>query len=195
VKTYVPAAKRFVRTYLEHPPGEADHEIHVAINGVREIGDWCPRLFYPLPCHFFQHDNSGKDIGAYQVAADMIDCDLMVCLGAPLHFERAGWLDQIVRAYEEYGPTVYGPWGVQVPRPHLRTTAFWLPPELLNSYPFRIDNTHRYEFEHGASSIVLWAKAHGFEPLMVTWKGVYKMEEWQPISREESLLIDQHIER
>jgi hypothetical protein len=191
--TYVPMARRFVSTYLEHPPGESDHEIHVAINGGIDAGLWCEQLFHPLPCQFFQHNNAGKDIGAYQAAADIIECDLMVCLGAPIHFHKPGWLDRIVMAYEEYGPTVYGPWGFQVPRPHLRTTAFWLPPELLNSYPRRVDNTSRYEFEHGGESIALWAKARGFDPLMVTWSGVYGMDAWQNISREESLFVDQHM--
>lgn len=186
-------AKRFVRTYLEHPPGEADHEIHVAINGGIAIGDWCERLFYPLPCRFFQHNNVGKDIGAYQAAADTIECDLMLCFGSPLHFHKAGWLDQIVRAYEEYGPTVYGPWGFQVPRPHLRTTCFWLPPELLNSYPKRVGDSDRYAFEHGEQSIALWSKMRGFDPYMVTWKGVYGIEAFQNIPREESLFVDQHM--
>jgi len=185
-------ARRFVQTYLEHPPGEADHTIHVAINGGIEIGQWCQVLFDPLPCHFFKHNNAGKDLGAFQAAADTIECDLMLCMGSPVHFHRAGWLDQIVYAYEQYGPTVYGAWGFQVPRPHLRTTCFWLPPELLNSYPARINDSNRYEFEHGANSIALWSKAHGFDPLMVTWAGVYRIEAWQNISREESLFIDQH---
>lgn len=190
---YVPMAKRFVSTYLQYPPGEADHDIHVAINGGIEIGPWCRRLFDPLPCRFFQHNNAGKDIGAYQAAADAIECDLMLCLGSPVHFHKPGWLDQIVRAYDEYGPTLYGAWGFQVPRPHLRTTVFWLPPELLNSYPTRIDNSNRYEFEHGVLSIATWSKKVGFDPLMVTWSGVYRMEAWQNISREESLFIDQHM--
>jgi len=193
-KTYAPMARRFVRTYLEHPPGESDHTIHVAINGTIEIGKWCRQLFDPLPCQFFQHNNAGKDIGAYQAAADLIDCDLMLCMGSPLHFHKAGWLDQIVRAYEEYGPTVYGAWAFPVPRPHIRTTAFWLPPELLNSYPKRVGDNDRYSFEHGANSIALWSKSVGFDPLMVTWSGVYRMEAWQNISRDEGLFIDQHCQ-
>src|SRR6185369_579301 len=189
---YVPMAKRFVNTYIKNPPGESDHTVHVAINGSIEIGKWCQKLFDPLPCQFFQHNNAGKDIGAYQAAADAIECDLMICMGSPIYFHKAGWLDQIVRAYESYGPTVYGAWGFQVPRQHLRTTAFWLPPELLNSYPKRVANHDRYNFEHGENSIALWAKSNGFDPLMVTWAGVYEIQNCQNISREESLFIDQH---
>ena len=194
-RTYVPNARRFVETYMTHPPGETDHELHVAINGGVEIGDWCKSLFHPLQPRFFQHNNYGKDIGAYQVAADTIDCDLMICLGAPLHFHRAGWLDRIMLAYLENGPAVYSPWGFHFPRPHLRTTAFWCPPEFLNAYPKRVGTGDRYQFEHGPESITLWSKKMGFEPMQVTWRGTYPMESWRPVSRDESLLVDQHMAR
>jgi hypothetical protein len=193
--TYVPMARRFVESYMANPPGEYDHELHVCINGGIPMGQWNKNLFSPLAPKFFQHNNYGKDIGAYQVAADLIDCDLMVCLGAPLYFHRAGWLDRIVMAYLENGPAMYGAWGTHAPRPHLRTTAFWLPPHLLNSYPTRVGNGDRYPFEHGADSICLWSQRLGFEPIMVTWRGCYQMPHWHPIGRDESLFIDQHVDR
>lgn len=190
---YAPMARRFVETYMANPPGETDHEIHVCINGGIPMGYWNENLFRPLAPRFFQHNNYGKDIGAYQVAADQINCDLMVCLGAPLHFHRAGWLDRIVMAYLENGPAVYSPWGFHSPRPHLRTTAFWCPPEFLNSYPVRVDNSNRYAFEHGAESLTLWSQKQGFEPLQVTWRGTYHMESWHAVDAHESLLTDQHM--
>jgi len=191
--TYVPMARRFVETYMENPPGATDHELHVCINGSIGMGDWCKPIFNPLAPRFFQHNNYGKDIGAYQVAADMIECDLMVCLGSPLHFHRAGWLDRMVMAFLENGPAVYGPWGFHSPRPHLRTTAFWCPPEFLNSYPNRVDNSNRYQFEHGADSLTLWSQKQGFEPLQVTWRGTYHLENWHAVDEHESLMIDQHM--
>ena len=190
---YVPCARKFVESYMEHPPGGADHELYVVVNGGIPMGDWNRNLFRPLAPKFLQHNNYGKDIGAYQAAADQIDCDLMVCLGAPVYFHHAGWLDRIVGAYLEYGPAVYGAWGVQQPRPHLRTTGFWLPPHFLNAYPIRVGDGDRYPFEHGADSIVLWTQRLGFEPIMVTWRGCYHMPDWQPIGRDESLFIDQHV--
>lgn len=192
-QTYVPMARRFVETYMEHPPGETDHELYVCINGGIEMGEWNKNLFQPLSPRFFQHNNYGKDIGAYQAAADLIECDLLVCLGSPLHFHRAGWLDRIMMAYLENGPAVYSPWGFQVPRPHLRTTAFWCPPEFLNSYPVRVGNGDRYAFEHGANSIALWSQKQGYEPLQVTWRGTYRMEGWHPVDKDESLFTDQHM--
>ena len=50
-RTYVPNARRFVETYMTHPPGETDHELHVAINGGVEIGYlpiWVTRFPSPL---------------------------------------------------------------------------------------------------------------------------------------------------
>lgn len=193
--TYVPLAKRFVKTYMECPPGSTDHELHVAINGSVPIGDWCRSLFKPLAPGFFAHNNYGKDIGAYQSAADLIPCDLMVCLGAPVHFHKPGWLDRIVQAYMENGPAVYAPWGFHQPLPHLRTTAFWCPPEFLSSYPHRVSDRERYQFEHGLDSITLWTQKLGFEPLQVTWRGVFGMENWHHCTRDESLFIDQHMEK
>lgn len=193
--TYAPLARRFVNSYMNHPPGQCDHELHVAINGGVSIGEWCRKLFSPLDPHFIHHNNYGKDIGAYQTAADLIECDLMVCLGAPVHFHKQGWLDRILQAYLENGPAVYSPWGFHQPLPHLRTTAFWLPPELMNSYPRRVGDQERYEFEHGAQSITLWSQKQGFEPLQVTWRGVFPMSAWHPVTRDESLFIDQHMEK
>lgn len=190
---YVPMARRFVQTYMANPPGETEHEVHVAINGSVPIGDWCKRLFDPLPCSFFHHNNYGKDLGAFQSAADLIECDLMVCLGAPVHFHKPGWLDRITLSYYENGPGMYGCWGFPVPMPHLRTTVFWLPPELLNNYPIRIGDGDRYGAEHGPNSLTLWSQKQGFEPRMVTWEGTYEMSAWHHVSRENSLMIDQHI--
>lgn len=193
--TYGPLAQRFVSTYMENPPGVADHELYICINGSIPMGDWNHKLFNPLAPHFFQHNNHGQDIGAYQFAADFIDCDLMVCLGAPVYFHKPGWLDRIVMAYEENGPAVYSPWGFHTPLPHLRTTAFWCPPELLNAYPTRVSDQERYAFEHSEKSFTLWSQKQGFEPLMVTWRGVYSMPAWKPVTWDESLIIDQHMHR
>lgn len=188
-------AQRFVQSYMENPPGGTPHEIHVAINGGVAIGDWCRYLFNPLPCQFFQHNNYGKDIGAYQAAADMIECDLMVCLGAPVYFHKPGWLDRIALSYYENGPSVYGCWGFPVPMPHLRTTAFWLPPDLLNAYPVKVGDQDRYAFEHGPDSLTLWSKKQGFEPKVVTWKGCYEMGAWDHVSWDDSLVVDQHMHK
>ncbi len=194
-QVYEPLAWRFCRSYMDFPPGLGEHSIHVYANGA-QISEAQRRIFRHLPCEFHWHDNRGKDIGAFQSAADQVPCDLLVCLGSHTHFRQAGWLDRIVQVYEQNGPALYGCWGFHQPTIHIRTTAFWLPPELLKSYPNYITDDARYEFEHGhVGSIVKHVEASGFPNLMVTWKGVYPVADWHHVPNEDCLLLDQHCDR
>jgi hypothetical protein len=195
-KTYQPLARRFAQSYMDHPPGQTDHEIYVVLNGgaFGNPSHYRP-LFAPLDVKFREHDNAGKDIGAFQVAASEIDCDLMLCFGAPIHFHKAGWLDRIRNCYEQCGPALYGPWGFDQPAPHIRTTAFWLPPELLVSYPQPVSNDLRYEFEHGRQSITSHISKLGLGTYQVTWGGCYPQGDWRHATRAETLIFDQHTDR
>lgn len=195
-RTYRPMAARFVRTYMQFPPGGEDHKITALINGgaaahVRNYSS----IFRPLDCGIFFHNNVGKDIGAFQSFASTLKSDLLICLGSPVHFRRTGWLDRIVQAYEQNGPGIYGAWAFQEPRDHIRTTAFWLPPQLLNAYPFQIMNENRYEFEHGHNSICNFVKSLGLECYMVSWDGCYPSKDWHHLAVDEMLFLDQHTER
>ncbi len=189
---YGPAARKFSDSYMSFPPGESDHEIYVGLNGGTGHGPYQDKLFRPLPITYLEHSNWGRDIGLFQMAADTLPCDLLVCFGAHVHFHRAGWLDRMVKVFEDYGPTLYGAWGFDVPAPHLRTTAFWLPPELLNMYPHVIGDKDRYGFEHGSESITLWTQKMGFEPLMITQSEVLPMKQWRHAGCEDSLFGDNH---
>jgi hypothetical protein len=189
---YGPAARLFADTYMAQPPGQVDHEVVVVLNGGNGIGPYQRKSFDPLPVTFIEHNNWGRDIGAFQMAADTIPCDLLVCFGSHVHFHKAGWLDRMVRAFEDNGPTVYGAWGFHQPAPHLRTTAFWLPPDLLRSYPVQVSDRYRYGFEHGSNSLTLWSQKMGFEPLMVTWGEVLAMKEWHHAGCDTALFGDQH---
>lgn len=191
--TYVPLAKRFARTYMENPSGIRDHDLHVLVNlGLPNRAHTYQALFNPLPVNLHFHDNSGKDIGAFQMAARRIGCDLLVCLGAPVYFHKPGWLDQIIDVYERNGPALYGCWAFHNPANHIRTTSFWMPPQLLQSYPYQVNDGYRYEFEHGQNSIVAHARSLGMESYMVTWKGCFGVTQWHHASQEDSLMLDQH---
>lgn len=192
---YRPLARRFVDSYMSNPPGATDHELYVGLNGADKVEWYHEQLFLPLRPQFLLHNNWGKDVGLFQRAADVLDCDLLICFGSHIHFNRAGWLDRMVQAYLENGPTVYGAQAYHHPRPHIRTTALWLPPELLRLYPNAIGDRDRYGFEHGPDSITLWSQQKGFEPLMVTWNEVLPMAQWRHVSRDEALFIDQHLDR
>ncbi len=189
---YGPLAQRFVRSYVENPPGLTDHELIIGLNG-GELDIFKERLFQPLSPGWFEHNNFGKDLGLFMAFADRVECDLLICLGAHIRFHKPGWLDRIVEAYLENGPSVYGAWAFHQPRPHIRTTALWLPPELLRMYPYIVGDKQRYGFEHGPESITLWSQSKGFEPMMVTWNECLEMKQWRHISVEESLFLDQFM--
>lgn len=192
---YEPLAQRFARSYLEHPPGETEHSLNVVVNG-NVPGPRHRQLFDPLPATFRSHSNFGKDIGAYQMAAQEIPCDLLVCFGANVHFRRAGWLDRLVNVFLDNGPGLYGPWAYHQPAPHVRTTAFWLPPTLLNSYPYQVGDGQRYTFEHGRdSSITAHLTKLGYPVMMVTWNGAYPEKDWHHCENEDCLMLDQFTDK
>lgn len=196
MRKYVPAARRFVKTYMDHPPGGTQHDVFVVING-DQPRDTDKKTFHPLPVTFVHHDNFGKDIGAFQRAAREIKgYDLMLFCGAEVFFRRAGWLDLMVSAYQRNGPGIYGAFAFHTPHLHIRTTCFWMPPELLLLYPILVGNDQRYEFEHGPRhGISKWCIDSGFNAWLVTWMGVYPPREWRHVENSEALILDQHTSR
>lgn len=193
--TYKIMARRFVETYMKHPPGLEDHDIHVVVNGGPARKSEVEFLFSPIKCHFMSHDNAGKDLGGYLKAAHEVPCDLMVCLGAPVHFHRAGWLDRLVSAYEDNGPGLYGPFAAREPAVHIRTTAFMCAPELLRAYPFEITNDSRYAFEYGGNSFTRYVQSVGLPCRMVTWSECLEEPHWEQQPESECLFWDQHCEK
>lgn len=198
-RKYYPLAARFAETWQRFPPGSEEHVLYVIGNG-GEVPPLHRAPFVVIPgCEFRDYDNVGWDIGAFQWAAAKLPCDLLVCLGAPVHFHRAGWLDRMVDAWLNHGPALYGCWAYLSPNWHVRTTAFWLPPELLNSYPYAIGNLRasRYDFEHGPHSLTRHVLSAGMECLMVTTDGCYHFGDWADHAPgvDQSLVLDQHVHR
>jgi hypothetical protein len=191
-KIYEPCVRRFVEKYIEHPTRQ-DHDLYVVSNG-GPITRRQEKLFEPLVPTFIQHDNSGRDVGAYQMAARTIPCDLLVCLGTPTRPCRNAWLDFIVRAVEDNGVGLYGFWGFQVPAVHIRTTAFVIAPQILNAYPHQIGNQDRYAFEFGPTSITAFCLKRGLPVNMVSTRGVFGPKDFHFVEREDSLLLDQHCD-
>lgn len=202
LRRYHPLALRFIQSYQQFPPGQTAHTLHVYFNGSS------PTEFSKAPFAGVDHvahtySNVGWDIGAFQQAAEQIDCDMLVCLGAPVHFYRAGWLDRMVDAFIDNSPALFGCWGIPYRDIwHIRTTAFWFQPELLRHYPNIIPSTWkaRHDFEYGRNSITLFAEQMGFDPLMVTWDGIYEKPMWKYAWDTDSgdghcLLFDQHTHR
>lgn len=194
-KVYEPQAMRFSKQYVRFPPGATNHNLYVVCNGGGEITKRQESLFEPLAPTFLYHNNAGKDIGAYIMAAQNVPCDLLVCLGAPTRPRMDCWLDRIVRAVEDNGPGLYGTWAFHVPAPHIRTTVFAISPRILNAYPHEVDDGKRYFFEHGAESITKFCMKKGFPVLQVTGAGVFDISRWHHVPQEQCLFMDQHCER
>lgn len=193
---YLPLARRFVESWGQFPPGRTQPALHVYVNG-KLPDQFEDALFHALQPKLHARDNTGWDIGAFQEAADTVPCDLLVCLGACVHFHRAGWLDRIVESFLQYGIGLYGTACYYTPDYHVRTTCFWCPPEVLASYPDQIGTTRssRYDFEHGPHSLTRFARNAALPCVMATWQGFFDFPAWRDNvpDRETILVRDQHI--
>lgn len=174
---------RFIESYHANPPGE-EHETVIVLNGTKATSE-ITCLFTCFPnCCFLEHDNSGYDIGAFQFAAREFPCDLMVFFGASTFYMRPGWLIRMATVYQRNGIAQYGAMGSGAePRynvwPHIRTTAFWMPPELMNQYPKRVvDASGRHPFEHGKDCFTEWLKKKGVMSWEVTWNKELLVKQW-----------------
>ncbi len=194
-KVYEPMARRFSIQYLRNPPGASEHELYVISNGGGRVTERQEKIFDPLVPNFIYHDNIGRDIGAFQMAARTIPCDLLVCIGSPARPRSPGWLDIMVQSVENHGPGLYGVWGFHSPTPHIRTTVWWISPQILNAYPIQVGNDQRYHFEHSHESITAFSIKKGFPVLQVTNRGVFSIERWHHVELDDSPFIDQHGER
>lgn len=194
-RVYEPQARRFALQYMRFPPGETDHQLYVIANGgAGKLDKRQEDLFSPLVPAFLHHNNAGRDIGGFIMAARHVPCDLLVCMGAPARPRMACWLDIIVRAVENNGPGLYGPWAFHVPAPHIRTTVFAISPQILNAYPITVDDSRRYHFEHSHESITMFCMKKGFPVLQTTARGVFSIENWHHVEQKDSLFADQHTD-
>lgn len=140
-------------------------------------------MFGSLPnCGFIEHDNSGQDCGAFQYAAKNIPADMMVFFGTHTYFKRPGWLKRMVDTFNQYGQMhLYGSTGNQGDArfnvyPHIRTTAFWCSPSIINECPLRVThNGLRYLWEHGPDGLTSWVIKENRRAWIVAWDNVYPL--------------------
>lgn len=176
-------AARFIQSYGAFPP-LAHHTTTIVLNGGRNSGDIAD-LFHCLPgVKIIERDNSGYDIGAFQAASQDSKADMAVFFGASTFFRRPGWLNRMIVAFTGRGTALYGAMGNrgnQAVRvwPHVRTTAFWLPPKLFNFYPNKVTRPeHRYQFEHGQDGLTQWVYHRGLKVWVVGFEGLYEWADW-----------------
>lgn len=166
-------AARFVASRLNHP-SDHPHDLYVVSNGGSPSRD-TQSIFEPLKPTFLVHDDSGMDIGAYQIAAEQVPCDMMIFLGGSTYLKRRNWVNRCAQAFEKHGDGIYGAMGntgnlTCSVYPHIRTTGFWMPPRLMNAYPERVrTNDRRYPAEHGPDCLTQWCLNQGYKAKVVTW--------------------------
>jgi len=185
---YLPYSVRFSRTFEEHPPG-IDHELVVVSCGkpIQEDGMY---LYRNIADRYELYEGSGWDLGSYQAIAKTLDCDWVVCLATPVYFKREGWLRRFAEAFNEHGDGLYGAMASYENRPHIRTSSFAFKPETMIKYPHLIDSREKcFRFECGCDShgqplfldwcVTYWMMQQGKPAMMVTWDGVYHMQDWR----------------
>lgn len=185
---YLDLALRFLKTYHEYPAG-FPHESLVVCNG-GEPNDEVEFMFGAMEnVRLMHHDNSGRDIGAFQHAARDNPCDLMLFFGATAYIRGAGWLARVVESWMKRGDTLYGVMGNRGVishgvHPHIRTTGMWISPALFNQYPYKVtDPSHRYPFEHGPECLTGWITRRGKIPYVVSWSGEWNWNYWDSFPR------------
>lgn len=176
-------AIRFLQSYHDHPPG-MDHQSVIVCNGAR-ADDETKFLFSSLPnLRFLEHDNSGQDIGAFQLAAQQVPCDTMMFCGASTYFRRAGWLERFAQVYQKYGDGLYGSTGNQGDArfnvwPHIRTTGFLCSPHTINAHPQRVTGMgehQRYAWEHSEHGLTSWCLQQNKRVYVVSWENVWPVQ-------------------
>lgn len=172
-------AREFVETYGKFQP-QYHHKTVVVCQGkpatplVRGLFKMMPNLRY------FEHDDSGWDIGAFIAASREISDDCVVCLGGSAHFKRDGWLKRIAESWQKHGAGFYGATPTHEVSPHLCTSGFWCPPEVLSSYPIKVVNrVTRYDFEHGPNACWKMVAHNGLPVKLVTWDGEFDWQDWR----------------
>jgi hypothetical protein len=178
-------AIRFLQTYHDNPP-QYDHDSVIVCNGSPATEE-IQFLFSSLPnCRFLERDNSGWDIGAFQLAAQQAPADMMVYFGSETYFRRAGWLARMVEVFSKYGSDhLYGCTGNQGDArfnvwPHVRTTAFFCTPHLINAHPMRVTGTgehQRYAYEHGPDGLTSWVLNQNRRAWIISWDSVWPLHQ------------------
>lgn len=173
-------ARRFVEKWKQFRPNPEGMRCYVIFNGDRTAK--VPPVEFPPEWTIRPHDNTGWDIGAYQLHAAETDADLMICIGGHGYPFRPDWWSRIMQVYLQWGPAAYSGWGFGVPNTHLRTTVFWAPPFLIRQYPVKVKTPQeRYLFEHGSNNFTLWCERNNFRTAAVNACRLFLKDEWPQV--------------
>lgn len=169
--------QRLLDSYLKFKPDIA-HDL-VIIDRYSDSPDDIPGAKH------LRYDLSGWDCGAWQFAGNNIDADLLVCFNSSCYITGPNWLKRFVEAVEKYGDGLYGPLTSNEIIPHVRTPCMIFQPQVIRDYPHKVqsrENTYQFEsmgFPDGTPNFTQWVNQRGQVTKLVTWYGVYDMNEWR----------------
>lgn len=173
-------AERFVSTFLQFPPKYDFHMLTVCNGGpiATPLGEL---LHGAIFTRFLPRPNVGGDIGAFiDVARDNQHYDAILCCGESVFFHRSRWLERIAEVWCKHGPGLYGFYASNIIRRHLNTTAFCVSPELLRSWPEKVETKEqRYCFEHGPRPFWLHVQQMGRPVRLVMWDHDIPQSHWR----------------
>src|SRR5260221_5060464 len=177
-------ALEFALSYQRNPPG-LKHDTTIVCNGAPATQP-TKDLFNGLPnLTFIDHDNSGWDIGAFQMAAKRSAAQLMLFCGAHTYFRKPGWLKRMQETFVAFGDTLFGSTGNQGDlrfnvHAHVRTTGFWCSPQLFAQYPHLVTTQggggERYAMEHGENCLTNWIRQQGKVAWIAAWDGLWPVQ-------------------
>lgn len=177
---YFEYACRFVACYHEFPPGEPHTLTVIASGGLP--GARARVLFETIPgVRYVVTDDVGWDVGSFITASKSSEADCGFYVGGCGYWRRPGVLARLAEAWRQFGPGIYGTLATFEMSPHINTSGFLAPPQLVASYPWPVtDRDSRYAFEWGRER-ALWrlARAKGMPVKLVTWDGIYDPPRWR----------------
>ena len=176
---HLQCADTFLESYRSNPPGY-DHETTIVFNCGPASESQKEKFRFMPNVKFYEHDDSGWDIGGYIAASKHIHTDIAVYFGTASFVQHAGYMARMVEAYKKHGVGFYGSLGTYEVRPHLVTSGFWCDPSFVATYPVPVNTKpERYEFEHGRDALWRRVARQGLPAMLVTWDGEYEWLDWR----------------
>lgn len=176
---YAGLTQTFLNSIRKFPGGEPYELVVVFNNGTPTDADRAMYADFPT-VRFYEHDNSGFDIGGFIAVSKVIDNPMAIYFGGTAFVQREGWLKKLHEAWDQYGPGLYGTLATYELSPHINTTGFLCDPKLMVRYPHKVvTKEDRYAFEHRSRAMWRMVANMGLPVKLVTWDGVYDWPQWR----------------
>lgn len=182
------AARKFVASYKQYPPG-CQHDLSVVYCNGQATPEMIDIYDGLTPTNVF-YDGNGRDIGAQQSEAIASKSDFSIAVNSRVYFHKEGWLKRMVDAREQNGPGVYSamasyegcPLGQVWPNPHLRTAFYGMDSKLWREFPHTVNSREdSFRFESGEWNIANWCESNGYRAMLVSWGGCWNKNDWRKV--------------